>query len=186
MTEVASPFTRGGSKVTTPTRGRGRGSKNKHWPPTSGSDSERWERGGHRGEGRGRGRGRGNLTTTFVQGKSHQVVDLAVDEDLEDETEEEEQEVDDELGLDATQEERDEFWREVRPRQANKPRVVLSSRSSNSLSKPAKQRGRRRLQKVPWMTLSFQNDWKMLSQWSERVWTCVPVLKDTDANERTT
>ena len=169
MTEVASPFTRGGSRGTTPTRGRGRGSKNKHWPPASGSDSERWERGGHRGGGRGRGRGRGNLTTSFAQGKSHQVVDLAVDEDLENETEEEEQEVDGELGLDATQEERDEFWREVSLRQADKHRVVLSNHPSNSLSKLAKQRGRRRLRKVPWMTLSFQNGWKMLSQWLGRV-----------------
>lgn len=170
MTEAASPFTRGGgrgfganTRGPTPTRGRGRGSRNKHWPPASGSDNERWERGGHRGGGRGRGRGRGNLTATFVQDRSHQVVDLVADEDLEDETEEEEQEVDDELGLDATQEERDEFWREVRRRQTGKLRVLLSSHPSNSLSKPAKQRGKGRLQKVQWMTLSFQNDWKMLS-----------------------
>jgi len=121
MTEAASPFTRGSgrvfganSRVPPPTRGRGHGSRNKHWPPTSGSDSERWERGGHRGGGRGRGRGRGNLTTTFTQENSHQVVDLAVDEDLDNETDGEEEEADGELGLDATQEERDEFWREVR------------------------------------------------------------------------
>lgn len=56
------------------------------------------------------------MTATFAQDKSHQLVDLAADEDLENETEEEEQGVDGELGLDATQEERDEFWREVRPR----------------------------------------------------------------------
>lgn len=97
-------------------RGRGRGSKNKHWPPASGPDNERWERDGHRGGGRGRGRGRGNLTATFAQDNSHQLVDLAADEDLENETEAEEQGVDGELGLDATQEERDEFWRKVRPR----------------------------------------------------------------------
>jgi hypothetical protein len=39
-------------------RGRGRGgSKNKHWttPGAGGTDSDRWERGGHRGGGRGRG-----------------------------------------------------------------------------------------------------------------------------------
>lgn len=193
MAEVASPFARGANRGfgantrgTPPARGRGRGSKNKHWPPTSGSDNERWERGGHRGGGRGRGKGRGDPAATFVQGKSHQAVDLTVDEDLEDETEEEEQEVDGELGLDATQEERDEFWREVCSRKASEPRVVLSSHSSNSLSELAKQNGRRRLQKVPWMTLSFQSDWKMLSQWSGRVWTCVPVLKGTGVNERTT
>jgi len=85
------------------------------------------------------------LTATFVQDKSHQVVDLATDEDLEEESEEEEQVADGELGLDATQEERDEFWREVRCRQASEPCVFLSSHSSNSLSKPAKQRGRGRL-----------------------------------------
>lgn len=121
-----------------------------------------------------------------MQDESHQGVDLAIDEDVGDGSEEEEQEVDGELGLDASQEERDEFWREVRPRQADERRVVLSDRSSNSWSKPAKQRGRRRLQKVPWTILSFQNDWKMLSRWSGRVWTCVPVLKGTGANERTT
>jgi hypothetical protein len=163
MTEAASPFTRGGgfganTRGPTPPRGRGRGSKNKHWPPTSGSDNERWERGGHRGGGRGRGIGRGSLTTTFAQEASHQAVDLALDEDLENETEEEEQEADSELGLDATQEERDEFWREVRRRQASEPIFILSSHLSNSLSKPAKRSGRGRSQKVPWMTLSFQND----------------------------
>lgn len=114
------------------------------------------------------------------------MVDLAADEEFEDEAEEEEQEVTGELALDATQEERDEFWREVRLQQADDPCVVLSSHSSNSLSKPAKQRGRGRLQKVPWMILSFQNDWKTLSRWSERAWTCVLVLKGTGVNERTT
>ena len=93
-----------------------------HWPPASGSDSERWERGGHRGGGRGRGRGRGNPTAAFVQERPHQAVDLAADEDLEQEAEEE-GEADGELGLDATQEERDEFWREVRRRQASEFRV---------------------------------------------------------------
>ena len=193
MTEAASPFTRGGGRGfgpnprgPTPPRGRGRGSKNKHWPPASGSDNERWERGGHRGGGRGRGRGLGNPAVTFVQERSDQSVDLAVDEDLENGTEEEEQEVDDELGLDATQEERDEFWREVRRRRAPEPRVVLNGHPSNSLSEPAKRRGGGRLQKVPWMTLSFQNDWKMLSPWSGRVWTCAPVSKGTGARERIT
>lgn len=119
MAEAASPFIRGGrgfgtnSRSITPARGRGRGSKNKHWPPAGGSDNERWERGGHRG-GRGRGRGRGNLTAQFAQGMSHQTVDLPTDQDLGNEPEGEEQEVDDEIPLDATQEERDEFWREVR------------------------------------------------------------------------
>jgi hypothetical protein len=90
------------------------------------------------------------------------VVNLAPDEDLENETEEEGQEADGELGLDATQEERDEFWREVRSLRAYEPPSVLNIPPSDSLSKPAKQRGRGRLQKAPWMTLSFQNDWKML------------------------
>ena len=72
------------------------------------------------------------MTATFAQDKSHQVVDLAIDEDVEDGSEEEEQEVDGELGLDATQEERDEFWREVRPRRANERCVVLSNHPSNS------------------------------------------------------
>ena len=193
MTEAAPSFTRGGGRGfganqrgPTPARGRGRGSKNKHWPPTSGPDNERWERGGHRGGGRGHGRGRGNLTATFAQDESHQLVDLAADEDLENESEPEEQGADGELGLDATLEERDEFWREVRPRQADESRLVLTSHPPNSLSKPAKERGRGRLQKVPWMIPSFQNDWKTLSQWLGRVWTCVPVLKGTGANERTT
>ena len=130
MAEAASPFARGGgrgfsanTRGPTPVRGRGRGSKNKHWPPASGSDNERWERGGHRGGGRGGGRGRGNPTTTFVQERLHQAVDLAADEDLEHETEEEEQGADGELGLDATQEERDEFWREVRRHKASERRV---------------------------------------------------------------
>ena len=193
MAEAVLPFTRGGSRGSgpnprgpTPARGRGRGSKNKHWPPASGSDSERWERGGHRGGGPGRGRGRGNLTAAFAQEKSHQSVDLVVDEDLENGTEEEEQEVDGELELDATQEERDEFWREVRRWRVPEPRVVLSNHPSNSLSEPAKRRGRKRLQKVPWMTPSFRNVWKMLSPWSERVWICAPVSKGTGASERTT
>jgi hypothetical protein len=118
MAEAASPLTRGGRGFDTnpgaqnTTRGRGRGSKNKHWPPTSGSDNERWERGEYRG-GRGRGRGRGNLTATFVQGNSHQAADPPTYQDLGNETEEE-QEADGELSPDATQEERDEFWREVR------------------------------------------------------------------------
>ena len=193
MAEAASPFARGGgrgfgtnARGPTPARGRGRGSKNMHWPPASGPDNERWERGGHRGGGHGRGRGRGHPTGGFIQENPHQAVDLAANEGLENETEEEEQEADGELGLDATQEERDEFWREVRRRQASEPRVVLSSHSSNSLSKPAKQRGRGRSQRVLWMTLSFQNDWKTLSPWSGRVWICVPVSKGTGANERTT
>jgi len=33
-----------------------------------------------------------------------------------------------------------------------------STITPNSLSEPAKQRGRERLQKVPWMTPSFRND----------------------------
>ena len=123
MAEAASPFERGGggfganSRAPTSTRGRGRGSKNKHWPPTSGSDSERWERGGHRGGGRGRGRGRGNLTATFVQEKSPHEADLQTEQNLESETSEgEERDFDDELPLDASPEERDEYWREVRHR----------------------------------------------------------------------
>lgn len=54
------------------------------------------------------------------------MVNLAPDEDLENETEEEGQEADGELGLDATQEERDEFWREVRSLQASEPPSVLN------------------------------------------------------------
>lgn len=157
MAEAASPFIRGGRafgtnrRAPTPTRGRGRGSQNKHWPPTNGSDSERWERGGHRG-GRGRGRGRGNLTTTFVQEASHQAVNFPTDQDLGNETEEEEQEADDELPSDVTQEARDSFWKEVRHPRPPKPPVVLNVHPLNSLSKPAKPRRRKRLRKVPWMT----------------------------------
>lgn len=142
MAEAALPFIRGGrgfgtnSRAPTPTRGRGRGSKNKHWPPTGGLDNERWERGGHRG--RGRGRGRGNFATTFVQERSHQAVDLTTDQDLGDETEGEEQEIDGELPLNATQEEREEFWKEVCYPQPSKPLVVLKIHSLNSLSKPGK------------------------------------------------
>lgn len=165
MAEAASSFTRGArgfganARAPTPTRGRGRGSKNKHWPPASGSDNERWERGGLRGGGRGRGRGRGNLTAAFAQENSHQATDLSVnEEDLKNETEGEEQEGDDELPLDATQEERDEFWREVRHPQASEPPIVLSSHSPNSLLKLAKQKERGRLQKVPWTIPPFQND----------------------------
>jgi hypothetical protein len=99
------------------------------------------------------------LTATFAQESSHQTADLSSDqEDLENETEGEEQEADGELPLDATQEEREEFWREVRHPQASEPPIVLSSHSSNSLSKLAKQRERGRLQKVPWMIPPFQND----------------------------
>lgn len=118
MTEAASPFTKGGKGFdtsggpSTTTRGRGRGSKNKHWPPASGSDNERWEHSGHRG-GRGRGRGRGNLTATFVQEKLYQTADFPTDHDLENETDRDAQEIGGELPPDATQEERDEFWREV-------------------------------------------------------------------------
>lgn len=152
MAEAASPFARGGrgfganSRTPVPTRGRGRESKNKHWPPASGSDNERWERGGSRGGARGRGRGRGNLTATFVQEKSHQTINPSPDqEDLENEIEGEDQEDDDELPLDATQEERDEFWREVRYPRTAVASIALSGHSLDSSSKPAKQRERGQL-----------------------------------------
>lgn len=134
MTEAASPFVRGGrglgtnSRAPTLTRGRGSGSKNRHWPPKGGSDNERWERGGHRGS-RGRGGSREHLTATFVQENSHQVIDPQTDQDLGNETEGEEEEVDDELSPDATQEEREEFWKEVLRLRASNPPVVLSIHS---------------------------------------------------------
>lgn len=119
MVEATSSFIGGGrgfsasSRAPTPGRGRARGSKNKHWPPTSGSDNERWERGGHRG-GRGRGRGRGNLAIKPVLENSHRTLDLPTDQDIGSESEGEEQEADGELPEDATQEEREDFWSEVR------------------------------------------------------------------------
>lgn len=162
MAGAAPPFIRGGRdfstnpRAPTPTRGRGRGSKNKHWPPTSGSDNERWERGGHRG-GRGRGRGRGNAATTFAQEKSRHPVDSQTDQDPGNETEGEEQEAEDELPLDATQEEMNNFWREVRNPQSPGLQVVLSIHSLHSLSRRVKQRSSAPSPKALWMIPSSQN-----------------------------
>lgn len=67
-------------------RGRGRGvSKNMHWS-AGGTDSARWERGGHRGGGRGRG-------TTWTRGGAPQPTVNHDEEDEDQNTEEAEEEM---------------------------------------------------------------------------------------------
>lgn len=85
--------------------------------PHAGSDSERWERGGHRGGGRGRGRSArgksGNVTVTFHRNGT--LDGGATGSEGEHSEMEEEHELEEpDLNESETPEEREKFWQEVR------------------------------------------------------------------------
>lgn len=89
--------------------------------PYAGNDSERWERGGHRGGGRGRGRsGRGKFGNTTVTFRRNGALDgVATGSEGEHSEMEEGHEVEEpELNEPETPEEREIFWQEVRRKHA--------------------------------------------------------------------
>jgi len=151
----------------------------------TGLDSERWERGGHRG-GRGRGRGsRGkhaNVTVTFRR----DVLDAGATA-----SEGEHSEMDDETEVEEvfppdpeTPEEREKFWQEVC--RTNLSRLILLYRMSRSWSRPVKPNGRRLLQTGKWTTLWCRRHSRTQSRWSELVGICARDSNGIDANVRTT
>ncbi|KAI9455637.1 SAC3/GANP/Nin1/mts3/eIF-3 p25 family-domain-containing protein [Boletus coccyginus] len=105
--------------------------------PHPGSDSERWERGGHRGGGRARGRGgRGKFGNTSVTFRRNGALDGgATGSEGEHSEMEEEHEVDEaDSNEPETPEERENFWQElVKAREAERKKAIAEGKMDDPL-----------------------------------------------------
>ena len=151
----------------------------------TGVDSERWERGGHRG-GRSRGRvSRGKPTNSTVTFR-RDVLDAGATA-----SEGEHSEMDDETEVEEvhppdpeTPEEREKFWQEVCP--TNSSRLIHLYRMLRSWSRPVRLNGRRPLQTGKWTTRWCRSHSRTQLLWSGRAKICARDSSGIDANARAT
>ena len=147
----------------------------------AGGDSERWERGGHRGGGRGRTRGgRGKFGNTSVTFRRNGALSGGPTG-----SEGEHSEMEEDANEPETPEEREKFWQEVRRKHGFLWLRSPYSRLSSWL-RPESSSAKKLLRKARWTIPINPNVSRTRLRWSEHAWICVLALNDIDVNARTT